>query len=131
MHPEIVITRVLLASPQRSVSSTILISNSQIFQEWNENNMTRSQQLILGLSLLWVGMDFEIANAQTNRRVQRAPQGQRGSRPGSAGASSLHRVGLEIGKTLPSVNIFDDQGKEFSTASLKGSYTVLTFGCLT
>ncbi len=35
------------------------------------------------------------------------------------------------GTMLPDVNAFDEQGKEFSTASLRGSYTVLVFGCLT
>jgi cytochrome oxidase Cu insertion factor (SCO1/SenC/PrrC family) len=37
----------------------------------------------------------------------------------------------ELGTMLPVVKAFDDQGNEFSTASLRGSYTVLVFGCLT
>jgi cytochrome oxidase Cu insertion factor (SCO1/SenC/PrrC family) len=36
-----------------------------------------------------------------------------------------------VGTTLPKVNVYDEQGERFSTASLKGSYTVLVFGCLT
>ncbi len=35
------------------------------------------------------------------------------------------------GSTLPSVRAVDEQGRDFSTASLRGSYTVLVFGCLT
>jgi hypothetical protein len=37
----------------------------------------------------------------------------------------------EPGTMLPTVIAFDEQGETFSTASLRGSYTVLVFGCLT
>lgn len=36
-----------------------------------------------------------------------------------------------IGDPLPEVEVFDLDGKPFSTASMKGHYSVLTFGCLT
>ena len=36
-----------------------------------------------------------------------------------------------VGSELPSVTVFDEQGNEFSTSSLRGSYSVLVFGCLT
>jgi len=35
------------------------------------------------------------------------------------------------GTMLPKVTAFDEQGEKFNTASLRGSYTVLVFGCLT
>ena len=35
------------------------------------------------------------------------------------------------GTMLPDVSVYDEQGKRFSTSSLRGSYTVLVFGCLT
>ena len=35
------------------------------------------------------------------------------------------------GTMLPDVTAYDEQGDEFSTASLRGRYTVLVFGCLT
>jgi|SaaInlStandDraft_1057018.scaffolds.fasta_scaffold518957_1 cytochrome oxidase Cu insertion factor (SCO1/SenC/PrrC family) len=35
------------------------------------------------------------------------------------------------GTNLPTVRAVDEQGRDFSTASLRGSYTVLVFGCLT
>jgi len=38
---------------------------------------------------------------------------------------------LKIGSKLPDVKLYDDAGKEFSTTSLRGNYTVLVFGCLT
>lgn len=57
--------------------------------------------------------------------------GRNGSRPGSDGSASLQRAGLKIGMPMPNIKIHDEQGREFNTASLKGSYTVLTFGCLT
>ena len=37
----------------------------------------------------------------------------------------------EVGTTLPSVKAFDEQGKPFSTDTLREHYTVLVFGCLT
>jgi hypothetical protein len=36
-----------------------------------------------------------------------------------------------VGTMLPIVSAFDEQGEKFSTSSLRGSYTVLVFGCLT
>ena len=36
-----------------------------------------------------------------------------------------------VGTMLPAVTAIDEQGEEFSTATLRGSYTVLVFGCLT
>lgn len=35
------------------------------------------------------------------------------------------------GTLLPTVRVVDEQGRDFSTASVRGSYTVLVFGCLT
>lgn len=35
------------------------------------------------------------------------------------------------GEMLPDVTVFDDQGREFSTKSLREHYSVLVFGCLT
>ena len=36
-----------------------------------------------------------------------------------------------VGDTLPEVTVYTPDGKESQTASLRGHYTVLTFGCLT
>jgi cytochrome oxidase Cu insertion factor (SCO1/SenC/PrrC family) len=36
-----------------------------------------------------------------------------------------------VGDPLPEVTVYDSQGNEFTTSSLRGHYTVLTFGCLT
>ncbi len=35
------------------------------------------------------------------------------------------------GQELPEVSVFTADGKPFSTAELRGRYTVLVFGCLT
>lgn len=53
---------------------------------------------------------------------------QRGGRAGGAQFSQVTRL---LNTTLPTVNVFDAQGKPLSTASLRGCYTVLVFGCLT
>src|SRR5688500_11735002 len=36
-----------------------------------------------------------------------------------------------VGDPLPDVTVYSPDGKEISTANLRGHYTVLTFGCLT
>ncbi len=36
-----------------------------------------------------------------------------------------------VGDSLPDVTVYDPQGQEVKTSSLRGHYTVLTFGCLT
>lgn len=36
-----------------------------------------------------------------------------------------------VGSQLPDLKAFDEFGNEFSTSSLRGSYSVLVFGCLT
>lgn len=95
--------------------------------------MLRTKFLILTLGLMSAGWFCDHVDAQNFGRGQRGNRqgGNRPGGPGSPGSGALDRAGLEVGKKLPDVKIFDDQGKEFSTSSLKGSYTVLTFGCLT
>jgi cytochrome oxidase Cu insertion factor (SCO1/SenC/PrrC family) len=36
-----------------------------------------------------------------------------------------------LGDAIPDVTVYDSHGKEVKTSSLRGHYTVLTFGCLT
>lgn len=36
-----------------------------------------------------------------------------------------------VGDPLPDLTVYTPDGKEFKTSSLRGHYTVLTFGCLT
>jgi cytochrome oxidase Cu insertion factor (SCO1/SenC/PrrC family) len=36
-----------------------------------------------------------------------------------------------VGDSLPDLTVYDVRGKEVKTSSLRGHYTVLTFGCLT
>jgi cytochrome oxidase Cu insertion factor (SCO1/SenC/PrrC family) len=53
---------------------------------------------------------------------------QRGSPPRDRAGSAVLPA---VGTMLPTVTAIDEQGEKFSTASLRGSYTVLVFGCLT
>ncbi len=50
----------------------------------------------------------------------------RGDNPGRGGGQVP-----AVGTMLPDVAVIDEQGEKFSTSSLRGSYTVLVFGCLT
>ena len=36
-----------------------------------------------------------------------------------------------VGDALPDVTVYDSRGNEVGASSLRGHYTVLTFGCLT
>ena len=36
-----------------------------------------------------------------------------------------------VGDTMPDLTVYSPDGKEVKTSSLRGQYTVLTFGCLT
>jgi peroxiredoxin len=38
---------------------------------------------------------------------------------------------ITVGSTLPNLTLLDEEGKEFSLASLRGSHAVIIFGCLT
>jgi hypothetical protein len=72
----------------------------------------------MALSLFWalIVIDFTPILAQV------------GGRTGGAQFSQVTRL---LDTTLPTVSVFDAQGNPLSTASLRGSYTVFVFGCLT
>ena len=74
--------------------------------------------------VLWVGISTILAGAAI---------AQPGGTPrGGPGASRSAGGNLpEVGTTLPDITLYDDQGEEFSTTSLRGQYSVLVFGCLT
>ena len=61
--------------------------------------------------------------------VASAQQKNRPSRRG--GQSATLSGGPAVGETLPDITAFDANGKPFRLSSLKGSHTVLVFGCLT
>ncbi len=37
----------------------------------------------------------------------------------------------EVGSMVPDITLYDAEGEEFSTSSLRGQHSVLVFGCLT
>jgi hypothetical protein len=43
----------------------------------------------------------------------------------------FNRAAPQIGDSLPSLTVFDADGNDVPLDNLRGSYTVLTFGCLT
>jgi len=59
--------------------------------------------------------------------LARAAHGQRRQR----GEADFLKEKPAVGEPLPDVTVYDENGKEVRTASLRGHYTVLTFGCLT
>ena len=59
--------------------------------------------------------------------AQESRRGSDRARGGFRGGGQLPSVG----SMLASLNVVDEQGANFSTDTLRGSYTVLVFGCLT
>jgi cytochrome oxidase Cu insertion factor (SCO1/SenC/PrrC family) len=58
-------------------------------------------------------------------------QENRNSQSRGRGTGGFDQQAPAIGQPLPNVKLYTAEGKEFSTSQLKGSYTVLVFGCLT
>lgn len=81
------------------------------------------------LALLIIGLVGSAAMGQGFRRGG-GPGGRIGG-PGGRGGSRLGSSGLKVGSPMPEVTVFDETGKPFETASLKGKYSVVVFGCLT
>jgi hypothetical protein len=82
----------------------------------------RHQSLLMALSLLWALLVID------STPLLAQPDGRTGGRTGGAQFSQVTRL---LNTALPTVNVFDAQGKPLSTASLRDCYTVLVFGCLT
>ena len=63
--------------------------------------------------------------------AQRTWNGDGGGAVDSSPQRPRPRLHLEKGDTLPDVKLYTGEGEEFRTTQLKGSHTVLVFGCLT
>jgi hypothetical protein len=94
------------------------ITISSITTPKESSVFTRHRSSLLALSLFWLLIVIDITPILA----------QPGGRTGGAQFSQVTRL---LNATLPTVNVFDAQGNPLSTASLRGSYTVLVFGCLT
>ena len=63
--------------------------------------------------------------------AQQRSDGDGGGAVDSSPRRPGHRLHLEKGDTFPDVKLYTGEGEEFRTTQLKGSHTVLVFGCLT
>jgi cytochrome oxidase Cu insertion factor (SCO1/SenC/PrrC family) len=70
---------------------------------------------ILLASVLFVAASPRLAHAQERRRDEAAFVKERPA----------------VGDPLPDVTVYDVNGQEVKTSSLRGQHIVLTFGCLT
>ena len=76
----------------------------------------------LTLCLLLIGV---LVSATAGQGFRRGPNVARD------GSGRLGSTGLKVGSPMPEVTVVDEQGAPFHTASLKGKYSVVVFGCLT
>ncbi len=102
----------------------------------NQNRwLNLSILLVLGISVLAQAQEKNApARAKARVRKTESPKRRSASKalsPGQVLVLRFDRAAPQIGDPLPDVKGFDAGGKEFNLRSLKGHYTVLTFGCLT
>jgi len=75
---------------------------------------------IQALMLSWMGISVAQQPASTEASEARQRVNRR-----------FEQEAPKIGESLPDLEVRDSQGKPFHIRSLRGSYTVLVFGCLT
>lgn len=63
--------------------------------------------------------------------ISTALAGNAFAQPGGSSRGGAGGTMPGVGTMLPDITLYDDAGKEFSTTSLRGQYSVLVFGCLT
>jgi len=78
---------------------------------------------------LWATAGTGILHAQTDSGIEAGIVAGLGL--GAAAARQFDANELQAGDIFPSVEIFDESGNPFNTATLRGKYTVLVNGCLT
>ena len=69
-------------------------------------------------------------NVNRSRSTGRGSFG-RGASGGGPRGGSFRPSTPDVGDSLPDITGYDSQGQPFNLSHLKGSYTVLVFGCLT
>ena len=72
----------------------------------------------------------EIVDAVKDAITRQAARDANTQRQGGPRAN-FERTAPKVGEALPDASGYDAEGKEFRLSSLKGSYSVLVFGCLT
>ena len=95
--------------------------------------------IVLGMSLLADAQVKDVPQPQKNSAAKskskpartRKRRSRRGLSPAKVLVLRFDRSAPQIGDRLPDVAGYDADGKRFPLRSLKGHYTVLTFGCLT
>ena len=73
-------------------------------------------------------------SGQVKEQAETKPAARRGETSPTAMdlvEQRFNRAAPQIGDSLPSLTVFDADGNDVALDSLRGGYTVLTFGCLT
>ncbi len=71
----------------------------------------------------------EIVDAVKEAITRQSARDANSQRQGGPRAN-FERTAPKVGEALPEASGYDAEGKEFKLSSLKGSYSVLVFGCL-
>jgi cytochrome oxidase Cu insertion factor (SCO1/SenC/PrrC family) len=76
----------------------------------------------------WLAAALAIATLPAAASAQRPAAKNRAAK---AREAAFLQESPKAGEALPDVTVYDVEGREVKTSSLRGHYTVLTFGCLT
>jgi Ca2+-binding EF-hand superfamily protein len=112
----------------------------RVWGQWARSNGQTATQRLPQVSINEDRSDSQPSSPFPNRRFgQRRGQGGPpnfggggfGPFSGNSEPVRLNRAGLKVGSILPDISIYDADGKRFEMSRLKGTYSVLVFGCLT
>ena len=95
--------------------------------------MRRSALMLSGLFCLGAAVSMPAQEARRERGESRksAKSQKSAGRSGRGRDAGFEKSKPAVGDLLPDVSAYDDQGRKFALKSLRGSYSVITFGCLT
>lgn len=84
---------------------------------------------VSALGKLDLNNDGRLSRTELEPQTNQQPNVRRGFRAG--GSNRVGSSGIRIGSPLPNVMVYGEDGNALAFASLKGSFSVVVFGCLT
>ena len=97
--------------------------------------MRRTLLAVLSAAVIGIlGIAETSAQTKTEKRAKTEKKGTPSQKKASSPRQAVSRNfarGPAVGTMVPDITAFDADGKPFRLRSIKGSHTVIVFGCLT